>query len=93
MIRRLLGLLALLGLAAIVRIVRRLAGPVPERGANGPGLGTPRFEGALVRDRICGTFLPRSRALVLRDPLGEAFFCSEGCREAHLKRIRPAKSA
>jgi hypothetical protein len=93
MIRRLFSLLALLGLAALVRMLlrrSRRAGQWPVAGAR-PG--APRFEGALVRDRVCGTFLPRSRALVLRDGGGESFFCSEGCRETHLSRLRPAKSA
>lgn len=89
MIRRLLGLLALLGLAAIVRAALRGRRPAPAR----PHPAIPRFEGALVRDRICGTFLPRSRALVLREGAEEAFFCSDGCRETHLARVRPAKSA
>lgn len=93
MIRRLLGLLALLGLAAIVRAALRASRRAPERRAPGAHPVSPRFEGALVRDRVCGTFLPRSRALVLREGSGEAFFCSEGCRDAHLTRIRPARSA
>lgn len=93
MIRRLFALFALLGLAALLRLLLR-GGRRPVRGPGaGARPGMPRFEGALVRDRVCGTFLPRSRALVLRDAAGENFFCSEGCREAHLSRLRPAKSA
>lgn len=93
MIRRLLALLAFLGLAALLRAALR-SGRRPSAGTRaGVHPGAPRFEGALVRDRVCGTFLPRARALVLRDAGGEAFFCSEGCRETHLRRIRPAKTA
>ncbi len=50
----------------------------------------PRFEGAMVRDRICQTFLPKSRALTVRAGGEEHFFCSEGCREAFLARRRKA---
>lgn len=44
---------------------RRPNGPPPE---------------AMVRDRVCNTFLPRSRAIVERDEDGEHYFCSEACR-------------
>ena len=63
-------------------------------GKRGPRVGpsrtdTPRFEGAMVRDRECQTFLPRARALSIRCDDGEHFFCSSGCREAFLTRSRP----
>jgi len=51
----------------------------------------PRFEGAMVRDRICQTFLPKSRALTVREGDDEHFFCSDGCREAYLTRRRTAR--
>jgi hypothetical protein len=39
----------------------------------------------LVRDRVCDTYLPRSRAIRHVDPDGsERFFCSEACRQKHL---------
>ena len=93
MIRRLLALLAFLGIAALLRAALRGSRRRAQEPSRAAHPGAPRFEGALVRDRICGTFLPRARALVLREPTGESFFCSEGCRETHLRRIRPAKSA
>jgi YHS domain-containing protein len=38
----------------------------------------------LVRDRVCDTYLPRSRALREVDASGrEQFFCSEECRAKH----------
>jgi YHS domain-containing protein len=46
--------------------------------------GSPRFEGAMVRDRVCETFLPRSGALRLVQGGEEHFFCSEGCRSRFL---------
>ncbi len=38
----------------------------------------------MVRDRICNTFLPRSRALVVQTGGEDIFFCSEACRDKHL---------
>jgi hypothetical protein len=35
----------------------------------------------LVRDRVCNTFLPRERALVVRGAAGEEYFCSPACRD------------
>ncbi len=37
----------------------------------------------MVRDRVCNTFLPRSRALVVHAGGEELFFCSEACRDKH----------
>lgn len=51
----------------------------------------PRFEGAMVRDRICQTFLPKSRALTVRQGEEEHFFCSDACRSAFLARRRGAR--
>jgi YHS domain-containing protein len=34
----------------------------------------------MVRDRICETFLPKSRAILLLRDGQEHFFCSEDCR-------------
>ena len=36
---------------------------------------------ALVRDRVCNTFLPRDRALTLRVAGREEHFCSAACRD------------
>ncbi len=35
----------------------------------------------MVRDRVCGTFLPRSRAVVAVVDGRERYFCSHACRE------------
>jgi len=42
--------------------------------------------GPMVRDRVCNTFLPRSRALSLRAGGEEHFFCSAACRAKFLER-------
>jgi hypothetical protein len=45
--------------------------------------GAPRREAAtdMVRDRVCDTFLPRSRALVAVVDGREQHFCSAKCRD------------
>jgi YHS domain-containing protein len=46
----------------------------------------PRTEGTMVRDRVCNTFLPRSRALSAYADGEEHFFCSERCKQEFLAR-------
>ena len=88
MIRKLLILLAVwLGAAWLLR---RFVLGVEERAARVPAV-TPRFEGAMVRDRVCRTFLPRGLALTVRQDEEEHFFCSEACREAFLSRRRAVR--
>lgn len=85
MIRRLLVLaIALVGAVWILRRFLREA----SASAGAKASAAPRFEGAMVRDRICSTFLPRSRALLVRDGGEEHFFCSESCRAAFVSRHR-----
>jgi hypothetical protein len=69
----------------VVRLVLRfVAGLV--RGLRGePGPGRPRARPGpaidLVRDPVCGTFVPREGALRGRLEGQEAFFCSPACRD------------
>jgi hypothetical protein len=68
--------------AALVRGLGGVAAAPP-----GPA---PQSGGDLVRDRVCNTFVPRSRALSAQ-VAGEAqHFCSAGCRDAALKAARRA---
>jgi len=39
----------------------------------------------MVRDRVCNTFLPRSRAIVEKTGGEEHFFCSDRCRRRFLE--------
>ena len=85
MIRRLFWIVVA---ALVYWLLRRLGrGGIVERPPRPAD--SPRFEGAMVRDRECQTFLPRGRALTVRAEDGEHFFCSAGCREAFLARSRP----
>ncbi len=69
---------------SLIRLVRSLL--MRRRTVSGP---TPRTAepGVLVQDKICGTFVDRSRALVFRDRTGEKhYFCSEACRRKAVNR-------
>ena len=51
-----------------------------------------RLSEAMVRDRVCNTFLPRSKALLEQDDRGEHFFCSETCRNKFLAERNSRKA-
>lgn len=87
-LRRLLGWLLF---AWAVVLVFRLFQKAEARRRTAAGR-SPRFEGAMVRDRICQTFLPRGRALVVRLAGEEHYFCSEACRTAFLSSHGPRPS-
>lgn len=46
--------------------------------------GRPRLSGTMVKDEICGIYLPKESAL--RETIGgrECFFCSKACRSQAL---------
>jgi YHS domain-containing protein len=45
----------------------------------------PRVRGVMVKDEVCGTYIPREEALVeVRDGV-ERYFCSEECRKKRVK--------
>ena len=63
---------------SLVRLVRNLL--MPRRTAARPAHRTAQ-PGVLVQDKVCGTFVDRSRALVIKDRTGEEhYFCSDACR-------------
>jgi hypothetical protein len=51
--------------------------------------GAPRREAAteMVRDRVCDTFVPRARALMVIVDGREQYFCSPACRERARRRL------
>jgi hypothetical protein len=71
-------LFLLLALRLIGRFVASLLRPALEQAPVG---GKP---GALVRDRVCNTFLPRERALTALVAGREEHFCSTACRDRAL---------
>jgi hypothetical protein len=88
-IRKLLLLFVVIGIWAVAsRVARAMSGrPAPAKARQAA---SPRFEGAMVRDRVCDTFLPRSRALSVRVGEDEHFFCSTACRDRYLAHAGPA---
>jgi len=72
-------------------LIGRLLGSA-RRGSVRPDRGPRRVsdEGAMVRDRVCNTFLPRSRAIAVRVGEEDHFFCSERCRSRFLEHAGAA---
>jgi YHS domain-containing protein len=75
-------ILFLIVLRLVLRFVRGLLqGLRPE----GHGRAAARSSEHLVRDPVCGTYLPAARAFTLGAGAGTRYFCSERCREAYGK--------
>ena len=68
---RLFGMLVII--YAGLSIVRRLLGAFTPAGQ----VQAPSVAGHLVKDPVCGTYVPEGTAL----KHGEYFFCSEACRQ------------
>ena len=85
LLQRLLWLLAVFG--AIWAVRRLLSGGSAQPQARRRRTAVPdQTDAEMVRDRVCNTFLPRPRALIVNGEDGEHFFCSERCRQIHLQR-------
>lgn len=84
MIRRLLFLVFAVG--ALMWWMRKLTRRMQQ--TQGPRIAHPdqpvRDLGPMVRDHVCNTFLPKSRALTARLDSDEHYFCSEECRQKFL---------
>jgi uncharacterized protein len=83
--------LAFLLVTLVVRAFRRLVAGViegastqqPRRRSGPPDRGVQ-----MVRDPVCGTFLPPANAVSLTERGGAVrYFCSERCREAYKARV------
>ena len=85
--RRLL-LLVLAAIGVVWWIRRWWRSLQPPRRQTGPRQPAPDDDlpERMVRDRVCNTFLPRSRAISARIGPNEHFFCSESCRETFLRQ-------
>ncbi len=78
--RLLLGLaLGLIGYLIFKKVAQSLGRGQPS--SRSPG---PREGEELVKDPVCGTFIPRREALKAQKDGRDYFFCSEGC----LKRFQ-----
>ena len=84
MVRLLQFLLFILLLRFLWRAVMRLAGG-PETGRVGgrsTGEGKTIYRGQMVRDPVCGVYIPEQGALVERKGGKTYYFCSEACRKS-----------
>ena len=76
------GLIVLMAVRMVMRAVGRLFGVQEQRRqTRRTPRPEPRLTEDLVRDPVCRTYVPRSRALPATVEGREEFFCSEECRE------------
>lgn len=76
------GLIVLMLVRTVMRWVGRTFGEMTEgRPPGGRGRSSPRLAEDLVRDPVCNTYVPRSRALTATVNGHHEHFCSEGCRD------------
>ena len=66
-------------------VLRALFGPKRQMGGARPrgGPAPERLGGELVRDPHCGTYIPKSRAVVVGSGPDAQYFCSTKCRDAY----------
>jgi len=77
------AILFLIVLRLVLRFLRGLfQGLAPDAAS---GSRSPRAAEQLVRDPVCGTYVPRARALTAGSGSAIRYFCSEQCREAYGK--------
>jgi uncharacterized protein len=92
MVRLLQFLFDVLVAIVVIRLISRLL--FRSRSATRRGTAPPqtpeRSGGTLVRDPQCGTYIPESRAIRVRDGNGYLFFCSPVCRDAYATSSQPA---
>ena len=74
-------LLLFIGVLVVYRAVRRLMLPLMKRDEVAGGTQDVIHKGEMVKDPICGTFVPRDGSPSLMDDGREHFFCSPRCRE------------
>jgi YHS domain-containing protein len=54
--------------------------------------GKPRLSGRMVKDDVCGIYLPEENALRETCSGTERFFCSRECREKFLAEKKPERT-
>ena len=91
-LRALVRLLSLAALAVAGWWIARLIGQARRRQV--PPRDRPASrEGSMVRDRVCNTFLPRSRAIEHRAGDTTHYFCSEDCLQRFIDGPEASKTA
>lgn len=87
-----LWIVRLLVILLVVRLVLRFVGGLMQglRGTpSPPRVDTPRNPVPLVKDPVCGTYLPKDRAIV-GGGSPPVYFCSETCRRRYEQGSRTA---
>ncbi|MGE5125285.1 MAG: hypothetical protein ACM3PV_03270 [Betaproteobacteria bacterium] len=82
-------LLWLLIIRIVLRGLARLFAPATQRRAASAGPAARQVED-LVLDRVCRTYVPRSRAVAARVAGHEELFCSAACRDKALAAVARA---
>ena len=85
MIAFVVNLVRIVVVLLIVRFVLRFLAAVVQGYQGAPRREAPATE--MVRDRVCDTFVPRSRALMAIMDGREQYFCSPACRERARRRL------
>jgi uncharacterized protein len=69
----------------VLRLVLRFVGGLLQ-GLSGPAISSGKSAKAvrLERDPVCGTYIPRTRALTMGSGAETRYFCSEDCRRAYV---------
>jgi hypothetical protein len=92
--RGLVRVIEFLLILLVVRLVGRalvgLFSAGPPRRSQAPPARPARAVEDLVRDRVCNTFVPRSRALTASVAGREEHFCSAACRDRALAAVARA---
>ena len=93
--RILLWIVRALAVLLLLRMLLRLLFGARRPMSRPPGGGAPgkppeRLGGELVRDPQCGTYIPKSRALVTGSGDTALYFCSTDCRDTY-EKVRSAK--
>jgi uncharacterized protein len=76
------ALVLLLVLRYVLRLVSGSGQAARRQGAPRPQGPVERSGGELVRDPHCGTYIPKSRAIVTGSGDSVIYFCSTACRDA-----------
>lgn len=77
-------LLRILLIVLVIHALRRFLGGVVD-GASGPRQAPPKSV-PLVRDPVCGTYVTRSGAVMLKQGDHVEYFCSDTCRQRFSSR-------
>ena len=93
MIGRLLQFLLLIFFIRIVwqHVVRWLGGQAPKSVEDRTSRNQPIYRGQMVRDPVCGVYIPQEGSVEVRQDHKVFHFCSEACRESFRKAGAPAK--